>query len=427
MTGAKDVRRKILWMVLVALGARLAVVPFVYGEWLQPYFVTHWEQGNIARALLAGQGFGSPLPSVQPSAMMTPIYPMVVAVIFRIFGIHTRASILAALSVNCLLSSLACIPVFLMARRSFGARVATWAGWAWAFSPYGIYFSAEWAWSTHLLLLCLCWLLYLAQDIEQSTNPALWAGFGVLAGLGGLTEPAILSVVPFLLALAAWRLARAHKRWFLPAVVGCLSLAATLSPWLIRNEFVFHRFIPMRDSMGMELLIGNNGSSRHWVNCDYCPMHSARELAEYDSQGELAYMDHKAQQAKAYIHAHPGWFLWMCGRRALYLWTGYWSFDRSYLAEEPLDPANIPVATCLSSLAFLGVFFAWRRKPWEAVRYGMVLLVYPFMYYVVNPGAYRLRPLDPLLAVLGCYAVSVFLAGRKRARSELSAPDASRA
>jgi hypothetical protein len=292
-----------------------------------------------------------------------------------------------------------------MARRSFGPRVALWAGWGWAFSPYGIYFSAEWAWSTHLLLLCLCWLLYLAQDLERSPKLALWAAFGLLAGFAGLTEPAILSIIPFLLVLAAWRLAHAGKRWFLPGVVASLSLAAALSPWIIRNAVVFHRFIPMRDSMGMELLIGNNGYSQHWVNCEYCPMHNARELAEYNSVGELAYMSHKSRQAKTFIRDNPRWFVWMCGRRALYLWTGYWSFDHDYLLGEPLDPFNIPVATSLSLLAFLGVFFAWRRNPHEAMRYGVVLLIYPLMYYFVNPGAYRLRPIDPVIVILGSYAI----------------------
>jgi 4-amino-4-deoxy-L-arabinose transferase-like glycosyltransferase len=392
------------WMVLVALTVRLAVVPFVYDEWMQPYFVTHWEQGNVSRALLAGHGFGSPFLSNQPSAIMPPVYPLIVAAIFGLFGIHTLASILAALSFNCLLSSLACIPVFLMARRSFGPRVALWAGWGWAFSPYGIYFSAEWAWSTHLLLLCLCWMLYLAQDLEGSPRLGLWAGFGLLAGFAGLTEPSILIVVPFLLALAAWRLAHAGKRWFLPGLVASLALAAAISPWMIRNAVVFHRFIPMRDSMGLELWLGNNGYSRHWINADHHPNHDPKELAAYNA-GELPFMAHKAEQAKVYIHGHPRWYAWMCARRALYLWTGYWSFSSAYLAEEPLDVANVPVDTCLTLLGFLGIILAWRRYRFEAIRYGGVLFLFPLMYYFTHPQAYHMRPIDPLLVILGCYAI----------------------
>jgi 4-amino-4-deoxy-L-arabinose transferase-like glycosyltransferase len=391
-------------MVLIALAIRLAVVPFVYDEWMQPYFVAHWEQGNVSRALLAGQGFGSPFLSTQPSAIMPPVYPLIVAVIFSIFGIHTTASILAALSVNCLLSSLACIPVFLMARRSFGPRAALWAGWGWAFSPYGIYFSAEWAWSTHLLLLCLCWLLYLAQDLERSSRLGLWAGFGLLAGFAGLTEPSILILIPFLMALAAWRLAHAGRRWLLPGMVASFALAAAISPWMVRNAVVFHRFIPMRDSMGLEMWLGNNGDSQHWRSGNLHPNHDPAELAEYNA-GELAYMAHKAQQADTYIHNHHGWYAWMCARRALYLWTGYWSFSSSYLAGEPLDAANVPVATVLTLLGFLGVMLAWHREPFEAIRYGGVLFLFPLMYYFSHPEAYRMRPIDPLIVILGCYAI----------------------
>jgi len=105
------------------------------------------------------------------------------------------------------------------------------------------------AWSTHLLLLSLCCLLYLAQDLEQSPRLGLWAGFGLLAGFAGLTEPSVLVVVSFLLALACWRLARDGKRWFVPGCVAGVVMMAALSPWMIRNALAFHRFIPMRDNM----------------------------------------------------------------------------------------------------------------------------------------------------------------------------------
>jgi 4-amino-4-deoxy-L-arabinose transferase-like glycosyltransferase len=411
-------RRQLFIVATVALALRLAVTPFNNFEMLMNSDHIHaWEPGNVAEALLAGRGFGSPFASTQPSAVMPPVYPLIVAALFKILGIHTAASILAAHLLNCLLSALACIPVFLMARRSFGKRTGWWAAWGWAICPYGIYFAAAWAWSTHILLLCLCWLLYLAQDLEGSSRLRLWAGFGVLAGFAGLTEPSVLVVIPFLLALAAWRLARTGKPWLIPGAVASLALAATVSPWLIRNAVVFHRFIPMRDSMGLEMWMGNNGHNLRWTSDDLHPLHNADELADYKRMGELAYMDYKAQQARIYIHGHPVWYTWMCVRRTVYIWTGYWSFDSAYLAQEPMDPPNIPFATVLTLLAIAGLSALWRRERVEAIRYGGVLFLFPMMYYFSHPEPYHLRPLDPVMVMLGCYAIAAW---REQAQERIS-------
>jgi 4-amino-4-deoxy-L-arabinose transferase-like glycosyltransferase len=399
-------RRRLILMVLVALTLRLAVISLPNFENLMDADHIHtWDQGNVARSIVAGGGFGSSFVSDQPSASLLPVYPLIVAGFFRLFGVHTAHSILAIHLFDCLTNALACIPIFLLARRSFGERVGRWAGWAWAIFPYGIYFSAAWAWSTHLLLLCLCWLLYLAQDLEQSPRLGLWAGFGALAGFAGLTESSILVVIPFLMALAAWRLARAGKRWLLPGVVASLTLAAVISPWMIRNAMVFHRFIPMRGNMGLELWLGNNGQNLAWSSYDLSPMHNEKELAEYNQMGEVAYMDQKARLAEEYIHDHPRWYAWMCVRRATYLWTGYWSFNRDYLAEEPMDPANIPFASCMTLLGLTGLFLAWRKDRFDAFRYGGVMFLFPLTYYFAHPEPYHMRPLDPLLVILGCYAI----------------------
>jgi 4-amino-4-deoxy-L-arabinose transferase-like glycosyltransferase len=396
-------RRRLAMIVLIGLALRLAIIPLPNFENLMDADHIHsWEPGNMARSLVAGRGFGSTLDSTQPSAMMSPVYPLIVAVFFHFFGVHTAASILAVHAFDCLTNALACIPIFLLARRSFGARVAWWAAWIWAFFPYGIYFSAAWAWSTHLLLLCLCWLLVLAQRMEQSSRLALWAGFGLLI------------VVPFLLALACWRLRRDGKRWFAPGCVACLVMAAAISPWIVRNALVFHRFIPMRDNMGLEVWMGNNGYDLRWTSDDLHPLHDPQELADYNSMGELAYNNHKMQQAKAYIHGHRAWYAWMSLRRAVYIWTSYWSFDPDYLELEPMDPANIPFATCLTLVGLLGLLVAWRERPFETMRYAGVLLLFPVMYYFTHPEPYHLRPLDPLLIILGCHAI---LALRERMKT----------
>jgi hypothetical protein len=69
-----------------------------------------------------------------------------------------------------------------------------------------------------------------------------------------------------------------------------------------------------------------------------------------------------------------------------------------------MDPINIPVATILTLLTIAGLFFARRSEPSEALRFGLILLVYPAVYYLVHPETYYLRPIDPILLILGSYA-----------------------
>jgi hypothetical protein len=409
----------LVWMVFIALTLRMAVIPFDTIENLMDAAHIHaWEQGNVARALVAGRGFGSPFVSDQTSAIMPPVYPLIVAAIFEVFGVHTAPSIFFVHAFDCLINALACIPIFLVARRSFGQRVGLWATWAWVFFPYGIYFSAAWAWSTHLLMLSLLWLLYMAQELEVSSRLGLWAGFGLLAGFAGLTEPSILIVIPFLLAFAMWRLAHAGGHWLLPGVAASLTLAAAIAPWLIRDAMEFHRFIPMRDSMGLELWMGNNGYSLRFTSDQLHPLHNAQELAAYNSMGELAYMDAKAEQARRYIKAHPEWYAKMWLRRAVYLWTGYWSFGKDYLEMEPMDPFNVPFATALMLLALAGLWKAWPVRPFEVIRYAGVIFLFPIVYYFSHPEPYHMRTLDPIMVILGCYAI-VNWRGRASQRRQL--------
>ena len=402
----KNIRQRLLLIMLIGLALRLAVTPFNEIEGLlNPDHLFCWEQGNVARALVAGHGFGSPLASTQPSAIMPPVFPLIVAAAFKLFGVHTPASIFAVHAFNCVISILATIPVFLLARRTFGERVAWWSAWAWAFSPYGIYFAAAWAWSTHILLLCLCWMLYLAQDLAEQPRLKLWLGFGVLAGFAALTEPSVLVTLPVLMGMAMWQLWRAGKSWFTPALVGSLAVFAVLTPWTVRNWMVFHKFIPMRDSMGLEMWMGNNGNDLRWTSDDLHPLHDLQELADYNRMGELAYMQHKSDLAKAYIAAHPGRYAITCVRRAIYIWTGYWSLNKTYLAQEPADLANIPFATLLTAFGLAGLALMGRTRRVDAVRFLGVMMVLPAMYYFAHPEPYHLRPLDPLITILGCYAV----------------------
>ncbi len=393
-------------MVLAALAVRLAIIPFVYHDWMDPFVLEHWAFGRIARSIVSGHGFGSPFADTGLSALLPPVYSYLLAGIFKIFGIETKASVLAALSLNSVFSAVTCVPGFFLARQAFGQRVAKWAGWGWAFSPYGIYYGADWAWSTCLVTLELACLFWMAWRLENSSRTRDWLLFGFFGGVSALTEPVVLAVVPL---LALWTLYRRYRRkrpWKAPMLAAALAAIIVLSPWFVRNYELFHRFIPVRSGFGLELYIGNNGYSEHWVNRALHPNHSDAELQEYERVGEIAYMDHKLLQAKDFIRGHPAWFVWMTFRRIVYMWTGYWSFDRAYLNDEPLDPPNIFVNTTMTILGLWGLLRVLQRDPALGVRFAIVLLFFPLTYYFSHPETYYFRPVDPLIVVLAAVAVA---------------------
>jgi 4-amino-4-deoxy-L-arabinose transferase-like glycosyltransferase len=393
-------------MVLVALVVRLAVIPFVYRDWMDPFVLEHWAFGLIARSIALGHGFGSPFADTGPSALLPPVYSYLLAGIFKVFGIETRTSILAALSLNSLFSALTCVPVFLLAQHASGERVAKWAGWGWVFSPYGIYYGADWAWSTCLVTLELACLFLFAWRLEKSGQLGDWILFGLFGGFAALTEPVTLSVVPLMGLWTLYRRYRQRLPWKVPLMAAAFSALAIMAPWFVRNYELFHRFIPVRSGFGLELYIGNNGYSERWVNSSLHPNHSDAELSEYESAGEMAYMDHKLHQAKDYIRTHPRWFAWMTLRRIVYMWTGYWSLDRSYLKDEPLDPPNILLNTALTILGLIGLRRIYKRDPALGTRFAMVLLFFPLTYYISHPETYYFRPVDPLIVVLAAVAIA---------------------
>ena len=129
-------RTSLFWMVLVAFALRFGwiVVAHTYKfKTLDDNFSFGWEMGRIGRSLAQGQGFSNPFSETTgPTAWEPPLYPFLIAGVFKLFGIYTHASALVLLSINSLFSALTCIPIFLIARRCFDEKLAIWTAWLWA-------------------------------------------------------------------------------------------------------------------------------------------------------------------------------------------------------------------------------------------------------------------------------------------------------
>lgn len=421
-----NVRRMLFWMVLVAFAIRAVVGLCIYQDHMNPS-LHHWsfgyEEGEVAKSIVQGHGFGNPLfTNTGPTALVPPIYPLILAVDFKIFGIETVAACIAILLFNGLVCALTCIPIFFFTRRTLGQGAGLAAGWAWAGYPYAVYWPVYWIWDTWLATLLFAILLCVVLKIARSSKVSQWIGFGLLSGFAALVNPSVLAVLAFWGLWAVWQLHKQRKRWFAPAVGAVLAVILTISPWIIRDYRVFHKFIPIRDGLALDFRIGNTGDSSQVFQLTagpWFPWLDTTEWSAYVNMGEVAYFHWKGQQAAAYIKAHPVWYAGMVMRRVIYIWTDFWSFSDRYLSQEPLDPLIVPLLALLSVLAFLGLRRAWKKKGADsAMPYALVLIFFPIVYYLTHGGGWYRCPMDPFIIALASYEVharSVEFLNRKHA------------
>lgn len=415
------------WFIfLIALGLRLAVVPFFAGGLLdlqRDHWGFGWEAGRIARSLASGHGFSSPFSSsTGPTAWMGPTYPALLAAVFKLFGIYSQASAYAILSLNCFFAALTCFPLRFIAVTAFGESVALLSTWTWALFPYSIDFSGGLVWPTVLTALLFTSVIAMTIALERNFSPRRWIFYGVVCALAALTEPALL---PGLAASGLWLAYRLRRRglpwtFFWRTALAGLVFLLCVSPWFLRNQRVFGRFVPFRSNFWLVLYQGNTWDSfdlyPDWAN----PPHNPSEMAQYARLGEVAYMTEKRQQAIAEIRDNPGRFIATTLRRIVFTWTGAWNLSPEYRRAEPFTLPNIIMTSLLTFLSLRGLAFAFRSARRFAFLFATVLLVFPAVYYITHPSMEYRHPLDTLLVLL---SVSGFFARATKPKIESAASD----
>jgi len=388
---------------LLALSLRMVVVAAGFQDVGAPsldHNLFGWEMGWTARSIYMGHGFGSPfLPLTGPTALVPPLYPYLLAGIFKVFGLYTADAAFVTLGLNALFSSLTCIPIFFFTRNSLDTRAARIASVAWAIYPFAIYFSAGRVWDYALTSLLFCCCLLAAQRLHLRGTLA-WLGFGLLYGVTALSNPSIVSLLPFLLLIAIYKVWRVDGRWFLKGLLATVAFFAVCAPWAIRSERVMHARFFLRDGYWLEFYAGNNGdtfnSNTEWAH----PASNANEMKKYVAEGEIAYMAEKHVLAADWVSHHKLFFAGLCIRRAVRFWTGFWSFSHRYLSVEPFDVPNVPFCLFLTFFMVRGLRRWWREDAGSVLPYLLAVLIFPIPYYLSHSSADYRQPIEPVIVLL---------------------------
>ena len=415
--GLQKAATSLALILLIALGARVwyawnqerhmradlvGLVPFLN------------ETGNIAYSLAAGHGFSSPYwQETGPTAWLTPVYPALVAVIFKIFGIHTPHAFFAVVFLNILFSVATCVPLFYIGKRVGGLGVASGAAWLWALFPNAIMIPYEWVWDTSLSALLLATILWATMELADTQSVRAWCGYGLLWGFALMTNPSLGSLLPLLLGWAVYRACKKGRLHFSRPLLACAIAVLCCMPWTVRNYLAFHRFIPLRSNLAFELWLGNNEQFDEQSQVVPAADPERAEIRKYVHMGETAFMQDKWQKATGFMRAHPRLEITLFARRFVATWTG---------VEKPIDSFRdtdsplvrlVLISNTFAALGGLcGILALLRSRSVYAFPLAAGPIVYPVIYYVTHTSLRYRHPIDPMVLLLLAIAVAAVVQNR---------------
>ena len=381
------------------------------------HFEFGWEMGRIGRALATGSGFADPFNGHSgPTAWTPPLYPLIIAATFKIFGVYTLLSSWVVLTINSIFSAATAPAVYQIGWRCFGRdrkglSIALCSAWLWALYPAAMQYAVKWVWDMALTAFLFSWIIVLAlrlrgacEETNRGPQTGLWLLFGFLWGLTALSNSSLLSFLPFCGLWIVWPglRTRTHLASALrgPALAA-LCFIAVITPWTVRNWHVFNAFVPMRSNFGAELYEATVYANDGFPWGATLPMaEKAPEFQRYERLGEVEYSREQGAQAKARIRANPRRFLLATLRRIDFFWIS---------VPHPLDKGVLVEAVrtlnfCFFSISgWLGLILAMRRRIPGAWLFFWAFAIIPFLYYFVTVQARFRHPLEPLICVLSVY------------------------
>jgi 4-amino-4-deoxy-L-arabinose transferase-like glycosyltransferase len=237
--------------------------------------VQYYEDVGIAINLLHGKGYvyRSPwgLGPLRPTAAKAPMYPLLISVVFWIFGVN---NFLALFTLQSLLSSLTCVLLFFCLKNSASYRSGVLAGFAMAIYPPFVYHAVTKPESTTLSLFMICFFIYQLVKLKSTSSSARWLFTSFTSGLLVLTEPVTF---PFVCLSFLYLAYVAGKSWtiaFQKLLLVGIVFVSVVGPWTLRNYIMFKHFVFIKSNLSWTFV---DGLSRAGIKFPIRP--GAKEVA----------------------------------------------------------------------------------------------------------------------------------------------------
>jgi len=392
---------------LAAVFAAAFLVRFIYvltlGEQLS--FPDEENYIEIALNFLGGKGLVTDTGLV---AARPPIYPLFLALIFKIFG----KSLFAVRVVQALIGSLVPLATYYLARRVFGEWEAILSCVVTAFfNPFYVFYTGLLLTETPFILLIilnifLLQYVFTARDWAQCIEGSILAGLGL--ALSALLRSSFLLFLPF--AAPFWLIMAKKKKFALAAILitGAFLFIGVL-PWGYRNKKLTGHYVFSTLTTGRSLYeacgpYADGGPAMHKT---VWPEESRPETgkSEYDSDMVLK------QKAKEYMQEHPGRTI----KLALVKFKRFWNIVPNFAAYR--KPFYIVASVLMYvPVLVLGLLGMWKcRTRLRRILFLLLPIIYFTLMHMVFVGSIRYRePIMSFMTILGAYFIANFRLPQKK-------------
>ncbi len=374
-----------------------------------PFFIGHFSDTRLYMQLAREIAFGD---GVQRAFFMSPLYPYLVAVVWKITGnpeLWMRVLQVVFGAATALLT-------LLIARRLFDMGTGLLAGLLTAlYAPLVYYDGLLLTESMQTMLLTAHMLLLLLALKRNQTG--WWMAAGFLLGLAAVTRANVLLFLPVF--ILAWMVTTWMRSAVRKGQIAAYALAAllTLAPTAVHNAMEEGVFIPVTSSFGYNLYAGNNAKADGFYTMpepvDLYADPNGEAWVEQQAGKEMNSAEVSAwwrDRALSWMEEHPGKAVTLFGQKLLLffhpeeidqLGMSMEFFTEQYGAVKGLPPAVFPVLLILACAGFAAML--------RGNRQGRILLLFLLVFVAANALFFvsgRLRlPIMPLMMIAVSHAI----------------------
>ncbi len=349
-------RRYLVALLAFAFALRLAYVlapPTHRLVWDEIYY------DDVATHLVEGRGFAQD----RPTAWTTPLYPIFLAGVYRVFG-H---SVVAVGILQSCLDMLSLLLLVALARRLWpDPRVAIASIALFAVYPPFVMNSRDLLTLTFYTPLLIGAVMVTLSMLRGEISSAKAVAAGLLCGLATQTRPASSMLAVALAGLVALDPVRRRGLRLREAALLVLVTVLVQVPWTIRNWRTFHAFIPTATLAGRTFWMGTpsgpGGTTPHLLP-GRAPAYVLRAV---DSLSAVESDRFLYREGLRTIATYPGKYAVLAGAKVLRFWLNLGFDDPPSRRTLALASVNLCLMV-LAGLGFIGLPPSSRREAMAVV------------------------------------------------------------